>query len=98
MVLLITIKGLCLQNKIMFICHHVFPLLFQIFPLGFAASTRKHSTMGATNQKQRRESLLPTDLEFIATHTEVSRQDVEAQYQNFKAAYPDGKITKQSFK
>jgi Ca2+-binding EF-hand superfamily protein len=50
--------------------------------------------MGCVNGK---EPLSEKDLEFIATHTEISREEVEEQYNNFLSTYPDGKITRRSF-
>merc|ERR1711881_734328 len=38
------------------------------------------------------------DLDFIADHTAVSRQEVEEQYENFLKLHPDGKITKRDFR
>jgi len=38
------------------------------------------------------------DLDFIADHTAVSRDEVEEQYENFLKLHPDGKITKNDFK
>lgn len=42
--------------------------------------------------------LTEEDLNFIAEHTAVSRQEVDEQYENFLAKHPEGKITKKEFK
>ena len=38
------------------------------------------------------------DLEFIATYTAVTRDEVDRQYENFLTKHPDGKITKRDFR
>ena len=38
------------------------------------------------------------DLQFIANHTAVSREQVDMQYENFLKDHPDGKITKKDFR
>ena len=69
---------------------------FQIFPAG-ALHSAFHNlvTMGCVNGK---EILSEKDLEFISQNTDISREDVEEQYKNFLHKYPDGKITRRSFK
>jgi len=51
--------------------------------------------MGCVNGKP---VLSDADLDFIATHTAVSREQVDRQYENFLARHPDGKITKRDFR
>lgn len=51
--------------------------------------------MGCVNGKP---VLSDEDLEFIATHTAVSRDQVDKQYENFLGKHPDGKITKRDFR
>lgn len=50
--------------------------------------------MGCSNGKP---ALTQEDLDFIATHTAVTRPEVEEQYQNFLQRHPDGKINKKEF-
>ena len=51
--------------------------------------------MGCANGK----SVLTTeDLDYIANHTAVSREEVEQQHKNFLESHPDGKITKSDFR
>jgi len=45
-----------------------------------------------------KEPLSEKDLEFISQHTDISREEVEQQYKNFLHQYPNGKITRSSFK
>jgi hypothetical protein len=45
--------------------------------------------MGCVNGKP---VLREQDLEFIATHTAISREEVDKQYENFLQKHPDGKI------
>ena len=42
-------------------------------------------------------TLAKETLDFIAAKTQASKEDVEEQYTNFLANYPDGKITKKCF-
>lgn len=53
------------------------------------------SNMGCSNGKP---VLTDVDLDFIALHTAVSRQEVERQYENFLSKHPDGKISKSNFR
>ena len=46
--------------------------------------------MGCVNGKP---VLSEEDLDFIANHTAVSRDEVDIQYQNFLSEHPNGKIT-----
>ena len=45
-----------------------------------------------------KEPLSDKDLEFISQNTDISREEVEEQYKNFLVTYPNGKITRGSFK
>jgi hypothetical protein len=45
--------------------------------------------MGCVNGKP---VLTEQDLEFLATHTAISRKEVDKQYENFLQKHPDGKI------
>ena len=47
--------------------------------------------MGRANGKP---VLSDEDLEFIAKHTAVSRDQIDEQYENFLGKHPNGKITK----
>jgi len=38
------------------------------------------------------------DLDFIANHTAITRDEVDQQYENFLTRHPDGKITKRDFR
>ena len=70
--------------------------LFQLFPTSTIHSAiQKYFTMGCVNGK---EPLSEQDLEFISQHTDISREEVEEQYNNFLHRYPNGKITRSSFK
>merc|ERR1711983_232556 len=51
--------------------------------------------MGCVNGKP---VLSNEDLDFIANHTAISRDEVDRQYENFLAKHPDGKITKRDFR
>jgi len=51
--------------------------------------------MGCVNGKP---VLSKQDLDFIANHTAVSRDEVDRQYENFLSKHPDGKITKREFR
>ena len=51
--------------------------------------------MGCVNGKH---PLTKEDLDFISTHTEIGPDEVKEQYENFLTTYPDGKITRRSFK
>ena len=51
--------------------------------------------MGRANGKP---VLSDEDLEFIAKHTAVSRDQIDEQYENFLGKHPNGKITKSDFK
>ena len=51
--------------------------------------------MGCVNGKP---VLSKEDLDFIANHTAVSRDEVDRKYENFLAKHPDGKITKKEFR
>ena len=51
--------------------------------------------MGCANGKQ---VLTEDDLNYIASHTAVSREEVDARYAQFLARHPDGKITKREFR
>jgi len=51
--------------------------------------------MGCVNGK---EALSEKDLEFISQNTDISREEVEEQYNNFLHHYPNGKITRSTFK
>ena len=51
--------------------------------------------MGCANGKQ---VLTDDDLNYIASHTAVSREEVDERYSNFLARHPDGKITKKEFR
>ncbi len=42
----------------------------------------------------RQRGLSEDDLDFIARNTAVTREEVDAQYQNFLQRHPDGKINK----
>jgi len=51
--------------------------------------------MGCANGK----SVLTTeDLDYIANHTAVSREEVEQQHKNFLETHPEGRITKSDFR
>jgi len=54
-----------------------------------------NSMMGRANGKP---VLSDEDLEFIAKHTAVSRDQIDEQYENFLGKHPNGKITKSDFK
>ncbi len=51
--------------------------------------------MGCVNGKP---ALTEEDLDFIANHTAVSREEVDRQYEHFLVKHPDGKITKKEFR
>jgi len=51
--------------------------------------------MGCVNGKP---VLNAEDLDYIANHTAVSREEVEQSHKNFLEAHPDGKITKSDFR
>merc|ERR1712242_96388 len=51
-----------------------------------------NSIMGRANGKP---VLSDEDLEFIAKHTAVSRDQIDEQYENFLGKHPNGKITKE---
>lgn len=51
--------------------------------------------MGCVNGKP---VLSDEDLDFIATHTAVTRDEVDKQYENFLAKHPDGRIRKKEFR
>ena len=51
--------------------------------------------MGCVNGKP---ILGKEDLEFIATYTAASREEVQDQYENFLSKHPEGKITKKDFR
>lgn len=51
--------------------------------------------MGCVNGKP---VLSDEDLDFIATHTAVNRDEVDKQYENFLAKHPDGRIRKKEFR
>ena len=51
--------------------------------------------MGCVNGKP---VLSDEDLDFIANHTAVSRDEVDIQYQNFLSEHPNGKITRREFR
>ena len=51
--------------------------------------------MGCANGKP---VLSDEDLDFIANHTAVSRDQVDEQYENFLGKHPNGKITKNDFR
>jgi len=50
--------------------------------------------MGCVNGKP---ALTEEDLDFIANHTAISRDEVDRQYENFLEKHPDGKIRKKVF-
>lgn len=50
--------------------------------------------MGCVNGKP---VLTDEDLEFIANHTAITREEVDRQYENFLEKHPDGKIRKKDF-
>ena len=71
-------------------------LPFQLFPATTIQTViQKYFTMGCVPGK---EPLSEKDLEFISQNTDISREDVEEQYTNFLHRYPNGKITRSSFK
>ena len=51
--------------------------------------------MGCVNGKP---VLSEEDLDFIANHTAVSRDEVDKNYQNFLSEHPNGKITRREFR
>lgn len=51
--------------------------------------------MGCVNGKP---VLTEEDLEFIAQHTAITREEVDQQYENFLRKHPDGKIRKKDFR
>lgn len=51
--------------------------------------------MGCVNGKP---VLSDEDLDFIANHTAVSRDEVDKNYQNFLSEHPNGKITRREFR
>ena len=51
--------------------------------------------MGCVNGKP---VLTEDDLEFIANHTAITRDEVDQQYENFLRKHPDGKIRKKDFR
>ena len=57
--------------------------------------THFNRTMGCING---RPVLSQEDLDFIANHTAITRDEVEQQYDNFLTRHPDGKITKRDFR
>ena len=71
-------------------------LQFQLFPAASIQNAiQKYFTMGCVPGK---EPLSDKDLEFISQNTDISREEVEEQYKNFLVTYPNGKITRGSFK
>merc|ERR1711994_978519 len=68
----------------------------QLFPAASIQNAiQKYFTMGCVPGK---EPLSDKDLEFISQNTDISREEVEEQYKNFLVTYPNGKITRSSFK
>ena len=51
--------------------------------------------MGCVNGKP---VLSDNDLDFIANHTAVTRDEVDRQYENFLTEHPNGRITKKDFR
>jgi len=51
--------------------------------------------MGCANGKQ---VLTEDDFNYLASHTALSREEVEEKYRNFLERHPDGKITKKEFR
>ena len=58
-------------------------------------SIRNLRKMGSANRKP---GLATEDLDYIANHTAVSREEVKLQYENFLETHQDGKITKSDFR
>jgi len=58
-------------------------------------NSKPKSEMGCVNGKP---ILGKEDLEFIATYTAASREEVQDQYENFLSKHPEGKITKKDFR
>ena len=58
-------------------------------------NSKPKSDMGCVNGKP---ILGKEDLEFIATYTAASREEVQDQYENFLSKHPEGKITKKDFR
>jgi len=68
----------------------------ELFPAASIQNAiQKYFTMGCVPGK---EPLSDKDLEFISQNTDISREEVEEQYKNFLVTYPNGKITRSSFK
>ena len=58
-------------------------------------SIRNLRKMGSANRKP---GLATEDLDYIANHTAVSREEVEQQHKNFLETHPEGRITKSDFR
>ncbi|XP_059098163.1 neuronal calcium sensor 2-like isoform X2 [Tigriopus californicus] len=65
--------------------------LQKVLRLPHLSDSRK---MGCANGKS---ALTEDDLEFIATHTAVTREEVDAQYESFLRKHPDGQISRKEF-
>ena len=75
---------------------YIIPILIYLFISSyFFQLIHFNRTMGCING---RPVLSQEDLDFIANHTAITRDEVDQQYENFLTRHPDGKITKRDFR